>query len=379
MAVFKKHGFWWIDYYDEHGERRRQKVSPSKKVAQDTLEEVKTQVRQKKLGIIQKPARKQISIKDFFFKECFEYFDTNLSPDTGKRYKAVLNHFYLFLRQFPKIGWLAQLQPQYFEKYKTYRKNTPFPKGISYFNESLQDLERILAEAAAKGAQPGKSNTINFELRTLRSIFNLAITWQYLTVNPTKGVKFFSAADAQKPRFLSTEEIQRLLENSLGEIHLVFQTFLLTGMRSAELVNLEWPDIDFKNHVIRIRNKEFWQPKRRHERDVPIHATLLPLIEEHKAKNHKRNNFVFCNGNDGQFSENALRRELQRTARGAGIPNLTKIHSLRHTFGSQLVLAGVDLPTVRDLMGHTDIETTMIYVHRTPGHLVDSVNRLRVG
>ena len=60
-------------------------------------------------------------------------------------------------------------------------------------------------------------------------------------------------------------------------------------------------------------------------------------------------------------------------------PDVTKIHSLRHTFGSQLVLNGVDLPTVRDLMGHKDIETTMIYVHRTPDHMTKSVNRLKLG
>ena len=51
MAVFKKEGYWWIDFYDEDGERKRKKIGRSKKVAQDTLEEVKTQVRQKKLGI----------------------------------------------------------------------------------------------------------------------------------------------------------------------------------------------------------------------------------------------------------------------------------------------------------------------------------------
>ena len=90
MSMFKKDGYWWIDYYDEHGDRRRKKVSRAKKVAQDTLEEVRTLVRQRKLGIAQKPSLRPIKVEDFFFGECKGYFETNLSPATAKRYMAVL-------------------------------------------------------------------------------------------------------------------------------------------------------------------------------------------------------------------------------------------------------------------------------------------------
>ena len=100
MAVFKKDGYWWIDYYDENGQRRRQKMGRSKKVAQDTLEEKKTQVRQRRLGILQKPITRSLAIREFFLPECFDYFGTNLSARTAKRYKAVVNHFYHFLRRY---------------------------------------------------------------------------------------------------------------------------------------------------------------------------------------------------------------------------------------------------------------------------------------
>ncbi|GAG09662.1 unnamed protein product, partial [marine sediment metagenome] len=253
MAIFKKAEYWWIDYYDENNERRRKKVSRSKKVAQDTFEEIKTQIRQKKIGIVQQSAHRQISIKNFFFKECSAYFDTNLTKSTVRRYTECLNHFFHFLHNLPKIKWLSQLQPQHFEKYKAYRKNTPYPKGLNYSNLSQEELKKILAEAKDNGAKPAKDNTVNFELRTLRNVFNLAVTWHYLSVNPTKGVRFLTLTDVNKPRFLTGEEIQKLLENSTGEIQLISRTFLLTGMRSGELKNLEWDDIDFKNKLILIR------------------------------------------------------------------------------------------------------------------------------
>ena len=79
---------------------------------------------------------------------------------------------------------------------------------------------------------------------------------------------------------------------------------------------------------------------------------------------------------NSSHSHNWLRLELIKIARKAGIQELTKIHTLRYTFASHLVMNGVDLPTVKRLMGHTDIQTTMIYAHLAPEHLSDAVNKL---
>ena len=77
-------------------------------------------------------------------------------------------------------------------------------------------------------------------------------------------------------------------------------------------------------------------------------------------------------------SHNRLRRELITIAKRIQIPGLTKIHTLRHTVASHLVMKGVDLPTVQKLMGHSDILTTMIYSHLAPDHLADAVNKLQL-
>jgi site-specific recombinase XerD len=60
----------------------------------------------------------------------------------------------------------------------------------------------------------------------------------------------------------------------------------------------------------------------------------------------------------------------------AGVENLTKLHTLRHTFASHLVMSGVDLLTVKKLMGHSDIQTTMIYAYLAPDHLAEAVDKL---
>jgi integrase len=157
-----------------------------------------------------------------------------------------------------------------------------------------------------------------------------------------------------------------------------FETLLLTGMRKGELENLEGADVDFKRRKIMIRRKPFWQPKTG-EREIPIGSQLLPILRRLDTANRKglKSNFVFPH-KDGSRIKVKLRDQLIKVAQAAGISDLSSIHALRHTFASQLVMNGVDLPTVQRLMGHTDIQTTMIYAHLAPDHLADAVDKLAI-
>ena len=96
------------------------------------------------------------------------------------------------------------------------------------------------------GKVGAKSNTVNMELQTLRTIFNKAIDWGFVKENPTKGVQFLKVTDAKKPRFLTKEETKQLLANAKGDYFNIFYTFISTGMRLSKLIYLEWSDIDFK-------------------------------------------------------------------------------------------------------------------------------------
>jgi len=151
-----------------------------------------------------------------------------------------------------------------------------------------------------------------------------------------------------------------------------------TGMRKAELENLEWSDIDLRRRKIRIRRKKTWRPKTG-EREIPINEDLLSLFTRLKRENNKsiKSALVFPDKNGTRLGANRLRVRLIEIAEKAGIKNLTQIHALRHTFASHLVMKGVDLPTVQKLMGHSDIQTTMIYAHLAPDHLTDAVDRLK--
>ena len=104
---------------------------------------------------------------------------------------------------------------------------------------------------------------------------------------------------------------------------------------------------------------------------------LCDLLKAHREKNQQglKSNFVFPHKDGGKIKMK-LRDKLIQIAKQAGIDDLTRVHTLRHTFASHLVMKGVDLPTVMKLMGHSDIQTTMIYAHLAPDHLAGAVNKL---
>jgi integrase len=198
----------------------------------------------------------------------------------------------------------------------------------------------------------------------------------YLKDNPTQNASRIKVDDAKPPRFLTVDECSRLLETSPPHLYQIYFTFLHTGMRKSELENLQWGDVDFQRKKIRIQYKEDWQPKSG-ERDIPMTDALSELLVDMKSKAKKSSakDYVFIVKQSGH-SRNWIREQLIQVARKADIEDLTKLHTLRHTFASHLVMQGVDLPTVKKPMGHSDIETTMIYAHLAPDHLARAVTKL---
>jgi site-specific recombinase XerD len=362
-TVYKRGRVWYLDVY-AGGRRIRKRVGPSKKIAELALKDAEVKIARDEFGF----ARNDISI-EAFMEKFLEYSQANHSPATFKRYRAVIDHFQRYLAQRSEIVFLSQVKAKEIDEYKVFRKGEWVnPNGDPV--ESDDDVSGY----TRKGA---RAHTINFELGTLRTIFYLAVKWGYMRENPVRGVVRLKVNDSKPPRFLTKEECQRLLENSPPDLRAIFFTFLNTGMRKAELENLEWSDIDFKRRKIKIRRKDFWHPKTG-EREIPMNQAVHDLLKSLKQKNDRglKSNFVFPNKDGGKIKEK-LRRQIISIAKKAGIEGLTKLHSLRHTYASHLVMKGVDLPTVQKLMGHSDIQTTMIYSHLAPDHLADAVERLQ--
>jgi integrase len=210
-------------------------------------------------------------------------------------------------------------------------------------------------------------STINREFDTLKAMLMKAVEWHYLRKNPAAGVgKFFNPP--RPPRFLNEDECHRLLDASKKSrnrcLHPFVSTALYAGLRKDELFHLEWSNVDMERGVLKIVNKDGWHTKSKKGREVPMPKSLREILKEHSA--HPESPYVFYNADGTRFHD--IRRGYANAVKGAGLDHIT-FHTLRHTYASHLVMKGTDLPTVQQLLGHSDIKTTMRYAHLAPDHL----------
>ena len=135
-----------------------------------------------------------------------------------------------------------------------------------------------------------------------------------------------------------------------------FKFLLNTGLRSGELCNLTWDDVDLESGLLKIREKEGWSPKT-YAREFYLNQESIELLKSFEG----RENYVFKSFTGEQLDSDGLRRVLIRVTKAAEIQDFTRVHDLRHTFNSLMQMNGVDPATMARILGHKDIETTMIY------------------
>jgi integrase len=175
-----------------------------------------------------------------------------------------------------------------------------------------------------------------------------------LNANPVRKVKFFREFNIGL-RVVSPEEEKSLLENASPYLQDLIRFALNTGLRSAsEIFSLLWSNVDLKKGILTV-----FSAKTEKLREVPINAEARKVLEAWWLG--KKNEFVFYNPETGKpFVD--LKFGFALACSKAKIEGVTW-HTLRHTFASRLVNSGVDIVTVKELLGHSSITVTMRYAH----------------
>ena len=214
-------------------------------------------------------------------------------------------------------------------------------------------------------------STLDRYIASIKAWLNYCVKNHSIFFNPLVNVGKFRATLNPK-RFLNAKEISALLKESKNPnnyidhkpvLYSAIATGIYTGMRQAEIFNLEWPDVDFGRNQITIRNKEGFTTKSKKFRIVPLHANLRVILYPIRKAAGR------C------FDTTNNRRVFGRIRRKAGLADIGW-HTLRHSFASHLVMQGVDLTTVSKLLGHASITTTLIYSHLSKDHVAGAVGRL---
>jgi integrase len=246
---------------------------------------------------------------------------------------------------------------------------------------SREDCRQIQAKMRAK-LKPRPANapkefqpkrkwsdaTINRHFSFLRHVLMLAVKDSKLTQNPVSGLKFFP--EVKRTRFLSDDELARLRGVMQQDAWKSVAFAIETGLRRGEQFSLRWDQVDLGNGVLTLP-----LPKGGKTRHVPLSEEAKAILRSFDS--FLRSAWVFpgLKGVTQPMDSRAfLRRSFEPGLRKAGIVGACW-HSLRHTAASRRVMAGVDLVSVKEILGHRDIQTTLRYSHLAPGHLRDAVNR----
>ena len=170
----------------------------------------------------------------------------------------------------------------------------------------------------------------------------------------------------------SVDEADRLLAAcGSSQERLIIALLRYCGLRRSELLGLGVSDIAADYSSLRIDGKG------RKERIVPVHDSVKPLLAAHVASLESGEEALIRNRAGKPMSATTLTRLFRRLVRRSGLDGKDVTpHKLRHHFASQLVRAGVDVATVAELLGHSNISTTSIYLHSDPAARRAAVNRL---
>lgn len=360
MSVYQKNGKWYFEAMIR-GKRYHRAVSEAvtKKDAEMYFNMFKTDLLRGKLDLVE-------NIGNMPFKaladKYIEYSKANHRSYKTNAAKA---------EKFKKLWGNKQLKdisPMDIERYRITRRNEEKTKG-----------KKISA------------TTVNRDVEVLRKMFNIAVDNGWLVKNPCKPIKKLRQ-DNKLERYLTPEEEIRMFQVCNGDFSFrqdlkateidklagfyknrfkymipIITCALNTGMRKEEILSLTWRCVDLESRKITLLDT-----KNGKKRYIPINSSLMQELK--KLKKTKNCDFVFANPiTETRYFD--LKNSFPSICKLAEVENF-RFHDLRHTSATRMVGDGVSITMVKDILGHSDIHTTMRYAHAITEQSLDAVEAL---
>lgn len=209
--------------------------------------------------------------------------------------------------------------------------------------------------------------TVNRELAFISKIYTLAIEGgdkldhpvrQWKAKHKRTGTKQPLPESKGRLRFLTPSEADRLVSVSPEPLKSMVEVALFTGMRRGEVFGLQWSLVNLENAVVSLNRK--WKDG---FQEMPLSPQAVEAID----RQPRDSLFVFP-APDGSCRR-SCRTSWENARRRAGLEKDITFHTLRHTFASHAIMAGMDLYELRDLLGHQTLAMTMKYAHLSTKHV----------
>ena len=311
MAIYKKGTNYYVDYY-YRGRRRRECAGQVRRLAEDLLKKRKAEIVERRFF----PERIKTRIKFSDMAELYYQNHSLVNKRSARNDRFVLDYY---KRAFGD-KFLDEISPLTIEQLRAGR----------------------LGDVVA--------STSNRQHQVLKNLLSKAIEWgKFFGDNPARKVKLLRE-DNKRLRFLSTDEIHRLLSAADPRLKPIVIAALHTGMRRGELKGLAWKNVDLGIGIVYVLNTKSGKP-----RELPMDSTLRELLRTLPKTGEK---VLDCSN---------LRKLYEQAVKDAKLEDVN-FHTLRHTFASHLAMAGVDIKTIQELLGHQTFEMTLRYAHLSPHH-----------
>ena len=246
--------------------------------------------------------------------------------------------------------------------------------------EYLDYLKNTYRTKYDKSVSP---QTMRHHYSTLNLIFNYAVALDYISANPLVKVKTPKLIKHKVDTLTKGEVLEfiKIIDTLPLMQRLLYSLLLTTGMRRGECFGLQWGDVDFDNHIIRVeRNVTYTThgglfvglPKTNTGiREIPITDKVFCLLSDYKASAEREaplsnQSFLFHSANCPTMPRdpNYITTHMRRLMKRMGLPNMSP-HDLRHTCASLLIQSGADIKSVQDILGHADASTTLNFYVRS--------------
>ncbi len=278
--------------------------------------------------------------------------------------------------------------------------------GPLFNNKPLADVtawnvEKFKVQRLKAGTKPA---TVNRDLDRIRAALNKAVEWGLLPSNPIAGVKRSKGGHANRVRFLDVPEEARLRKALLareterrrqrasgnawaqtrgrGARHVwakdeftdhlapLVLLALNTGLRRGELFGLTWECVTLGRKQLTVTAGTAKSGKARH---VPLNVEALNVLTRLRKQRDAKTGLVFPGVGGARLTH--MNRSWAGLVKAAKLTDF-RFHDCRHHFASRLVMEGVDLFTVKELLGHSDFDMTQRYAHLSPEHQASAVEKL---
>lgn len=350
MTIYEKNNKYYC-HFKIKGEQRHLLChgARNKKEAKAIEDAEKYKLRQQQAGIIAREAKK---IKLIYLLNIYERY----AKENKRSYDKYDKYALKVIRQYFKLSIDAE--------------------DVKY--STLEDFKLYLINERKSSA-----NTINKYMGILSKAYNIGIAEKVINDNPVKNIKKQREPN-YKIRYLTKEEEARLFNAIDTEILVVGRDrkgkkikpykylepiiicALQTGMRKSEILNLKWSNIDMQYGFI-----ELLETKSGKARQIPISDKLKKVLIN---INKNGSEYVFINPQTNQCYKD-IHNSFNSIKDIAGIKNF-RFHDLRHTAATRMVEKGTNLVEVKDILGHSKIETTMRYAHPVPVEKLKAINIL---